>query len=98
MATTTSLKLPDELKERIADLARGVAQTPHAYMVEAIAQKVVRDEMRQSFIESARRSLKQFERTGIAYRSEDVHRYILDKAAGGNPRKPRPVKVLRAKR
>ena len=98
MATTTSLKLPDELKERIADLTRGVAQTPHAYMVEAIAQKVGRDEMRRSFIESAQRSQEQFERTGIAYRAEDVHRYILGKAAGGSPRKPRPVKVLRAKR
>ena len=98
MATTTSLKLPEELKEKILDLAQGVAQTPHAYMVEAIAQRVARDEMRRSFVEDAKRSLAQFERTGTAYRSEDVHRYVLDKVTGRKPRRPRPVKVARAKR
>ncbi len=98
MATTTSLKLPDELKEKIADLTHGVAQTPHAYMVEAIAQKVARDEKRRSFFEDAKRALEHFQRTGIAYRGEDVHRYFLDKVAGKKPRKPKPIKVPRAKR
>jgi len=51
--TTTSLKLTDELKEKVGELAHGVAQTPHAYMVEAIAEKVARDEKRREFIDAA---------------------------------------------
>jgi predicted transcriptional regulator len=98
MATTTSLKLPDELKERIAELAEGVAQTPHAYMVDAIAERVARDEKRREFLEAGKRSLAHFKRTGIAYAHEDVMRYFQAKAAGKNPAKPRPVRIPRSKR
>lgn len=98
MPSTTSIKLPDELKEKISALAQGVAQTPHAYMVEAIAERVARDERRRAFVDAANRSLAEFKRTGIAYTHGDVKSYILDKAARKSPRKPKPVKVPRAKR
>ncbi len=98
MANTTSLKLPADLKERIAELTHGVAQTPHAYMVEAIAEKVARDEKRREFLESARKSSEHFQRTGTAYAHEDVMRYFLAKAAGRKPAKPKPLRVPRSKR
>lgn len=98
MATTTSLKLPDELKDKVASLAEGVAQTPHAYMVEAIAERVARDEKRRAFLDDANRALRNFKRTGIAYTLADVEKYMLAKAAGNNPRKPKPIKVPRARR
>ena len=34
--TTTTLKLPEELKSRIATLAESAGKTPHAFMVEAL--------------------------------------------------------------
>jgi predicted transcriptional regulator len=98
MAITTSLKLPDELKDKVATLAEGVAQTPHAYMVEAIAERVARDERRREFLDDGNRALRNFKRTGIAYTFADVEKYMLEKAAGKNPRKPKPIKVPRAKR
>ena len=98
MPSTTSIKLSDELKEKISTLAQGVAQTPHAYMVEAIAERVARDEKRRSFIEDAQRSLAEFKRTGVAYTHDDVRAYILAMAAGKNPRRPKPIKVPRARR
>ena len=98
MASTTSLKLPDELKEKVADLAHGVAQTPHAYMVEAISEKVARDEKRRDFLESGRKSLEEFKRTGIAYDHADVMAYFRGLVAGRSPRKPKPVRVPRTKR
>ena len=98
MATTTSLKIPDELKDKVSTLAQGVAQTPHAYMVEAIAERVARDEKRREFMDAANRSLQHFKRTGIAYTHADVEKYILAKAAGKRPRKPTPIKVPRDKR
>jgi predicted transcriptional regulator len=98
MANTTSLKISDDLKERVATVAQGVAQTPHAYMVEAIAEKVARDEKRQDFLASARESSAHFKRTGIAYAFDDVKRYILQKTAGKSPRKPKPLKIPRSQR
>jgi predicted transcriptional regulator len=98
MANTTSLKLPEDLKEKVADLAQGVAQTPHAYMVEAITEKVARDEKRRDFLRSAQESLDEFKGTGIAYKHEDVEKYFLQLVAGKNPRKPKPIKVPRSRR
>ena len=93
MPTTTSLKLPEELKEKIASLAQGVAQTPHAYMVEAIAEKVARDEKRRAFIDDAKRSREQVARTGQVSRLEDVDRWARATARGEKARKPRPIKL-----
>ena len=96
--TTTSLKLPDALKEKVADLAHGVAQTPHAYMVEAIADKVARDEKRREFLQSADESEKHFRRTGVAYAHKDVMRYLRARVAGKKPKRPKPIKVPRSER
>lgn len=98
MAATTSLKLPDDLKDRVASVAQGVAQTPHAYMVEAIAEKVARDERRQDFLRSARESSAEFKKTGAAYAHKDVKRYFLEKLAGRRPRKPKPIRIAREDR
>ena len=97
-STTTSLKLPGDLKKKVAGLAHGVAQTPHAYMVEAIAEKVARDEKRRAFLEAGEASLAHFKRTGIAYTHADVKRYLLGVVAGKKPRKPKPIKVPRDQR
>jgi predicted transcriptional regulator len=98
MGNTTSLKLPEELKEKVGKLAQGVAQTPHAYMVEAIARKVERDEKRQAFIQAAIESAEETKRTGIAYAHDDVWDYILKKARGQKARKPKPIKLPKTKR
>ena len=98
MAATTSLKLPDSLKEKVSELAHGVAQTPHAYMVEAIEEKVARDEKRRQFLESAGRAAAEFKRAGVVYAHDAVMRYARARAAGKKPRKPKPVRIPRFER
>jgi predicted transcriptional regulator len=98
MADTTSLKLPEDLKDRVGKVALRVEQTPHAYMVQAIAEKVERDEKRQAFLDSARQSRDEFRRTGIAYKHEDVMRYMKEVVAGKKPGKPKPIRVRRKDR
>jgi predicted transcriptional regulator len=46
---TISLKLPDDLKRRIAQLVRGSGRTAHSFMVEAIEQAALREELRRRF-------------------------------------------------
>jgi len=98
MASTTSLKLPDALKEKITELALGVAQTPHAYMVEAITEKVERDERRREFLEAGLEAQARFKRTGIVYSHKDVIGYVRKLAAGKKARKPKPIRIPRAER
>ena len=98
MANTTSLKLPEELKEKVNELANGVAQTPHAYMVAAIAEKVERDERRREFLESGVEAATRFKQTGVVFTHEDVMRYARDRAAGRKGRKPKPIRIPRSER
>jgi predicted transcriptional regulator len=63
----TSLKLPDELKRRIAELVEGSDRTAHSFMVEAIEQAAHCEELRLRFGD---------EKTGRAYDAGEVFRYL----------------------
>ena len=97
MATTTTLKLPEELKARIAPLADSVAKTPHAWMVEALEAQARLAEMRQSFINDALTSAAEVDAGGALYAMQDVYKYITRKAAGKTTRRPKPVTVAKSK-
>ena len=47
---TTTIRLSDELKSQVADLADANGTSPHNYLLEAIAEKVERDAARQRFL------------------------------------------------
>lgn len=43
--STTSIRISDELKERIAAVARDVDKTPHAFMLDALTEATERAEV-----------------------------------------------------
>jgi predicted transcriptional regulator len=92
MPATTTLKLPDNLKKRIAPLADSAGKTPHAWMVEAIETQATLAEKRKAFITDARAAEEEVERTGKVYAFDDVHRYMRALARGNKVRRPKPVK------
>jgi len=91
-AATTTLKLPESLKKRIAPLAESAGKTPHAWMVEALETQAVLAEKRRAFMAEAAAAEAEVERTGRVYAFEDVNRYIRTLARGKKPRRPKPVK------
>ncbi len=91
MSETTTLKLPEKLKRRIAPLAKSADKTPHAWMLEALELQASLAERRRSFVADALDSEKQVRESGKAYRAEDVHRYIRARATGRKPARPKPV-------
>ena len=88
---TTSVKLPARMKAAIARFASDEGMTPHGYLLFLIKQGLERSTKRREFIAEGRAALAEFDRTGMAYPAEHVHRYLNDKAAGKNPPRPRPV-------
>lgn len=92
MPATTTLKLPESLKKRIAPLADSAGKTPHAWMVEAIETQAMLAEKRKAFLADARAAEEEVERTGLVYRAADVHRYIRARASGKKVPRPRLVK------
>lgn len=95
MAATTTLKLPEPLKARIAPLAEAAGKTPHAWMVEALEAQAALAEMRESFIAEAEASAAEVDAGGPLYAAEDVHAYIVARASGKTTRRPAPVRRVR---
>lgn len=96
MTATTTLKLPDELKARIAPLAESAGKTPHAWMVEALQAQAELAEMREAFLSEALASAAETDAGGPLYAMEDVHAYIRARAAGKKAARPKPI--VRARR
>ena len=69
--------------------------TPHAYMLEALREKVERADRRREYLAAGAEALREHERTGIAYAMEDVEKYLLGIAAGKKPRRLKPATAKR---
>jgi predicted transcriptional regulator len=98
MTSATTIKLPDELKQRIAPLAEAAGKTAHAWMVEALERQAAMAEARETFLRDAEASAAELDAGGALYAAEDVAAYLLSRAAGKAAARPRPVrKVATAK-
>ena len=64
---TTSLKLPDDLKEQATKAAAVLGLSPHAFMVEAIKLATHNVELHLAFLAQAYVARKQTIKTGKAY-------------------------------
>lgn len=92
MSITTSLKLPAELKARIAVAAEASGKTPHAFMLDALANQATLAERRREFVASALVAEQEVAEYGLVYDADEVFAYLKDKLAGN------PIEPLTAKR
>jgi predicted transcriptional regulator len=91
----TSLKLPEDLKRRIARLAASAGQTPHAFMVDALAREAARSELRARFAADAAESEREALESGKAYALDAAFNYLEARVVGKRSRQPR-ARVWRA--
>ncbi len=90
MTTTTTLKLPEKLKARIARLAKATRRSAHSLMVEALEREVVREERMQAFVREALAADAAIESGAAVYRAEDVHAWLDRLARNRKAARPRP--------
>ncbi len=74
--TTTSLKLPEDLKERATSAAQELGVSTHAFMVEAIRQATEQTEIRAQFVDEAMAAHAEMLETGTGYDADDVRAYL----------------------
>ncbi len=91
MAATTTLKLSENLKARIAFAAQVLGKSPHAFMVEALETQARLAEVRESFINDAIASAAEVDAGGALYAMEDVGAYILARTTGKTAKRPKPI-------
>lgn len=85
---STSVKLPEDLKKRVALVVKGTDQSAHAFMVEAIRQETERAERRRAFVVDAYAARAEFQRSGMGYALAEVKAHYRAKLQGKKSRKP----------
>ena len=86
--STTSLKLPDELKQRAIKVAKELGFSPHAFMVDAIEDAATRAEKRARFVAEALAERDAMIESGKGFAADEVHAYLKARVAG--KKVPRP--------
>lgn len=85
----TSIKLPEELKKRVARVVKGTDLSAHAFMLEAIRQETERAEKRRGFLADAYTARAEFQRSGMGYALAEVGAHYRAKLQGKGLRKPK---------
>ena len=93
--STTTIRLPQDLKERIARAAKRAGSTAHSFILEAIAEKAEQEE-RQGEVQS----LAEQRYAGILASGETVpwsemRRYLERRLAGKKIARPKPRALAR---
>jgi predicted transcriptional regulator len=91
--STTTVRLPEQLKARVDRLAAARGSTAHAFMLEAIAEVADRVERKQAFEAEAERRLKEMARTGEYLTLDDLRAYGAALALGEKPAPPKPRRM-----
>jgi predicted transcriptional regulator len=92
MATsaTTSLKLNEEIKSRLQDLAGKRRRSTHWLMLEAIQQYVDREEGRERFRSEALEAWTEYQTTGLHVTGEEADAWLARLEAGEDAEPPPP--------
>ena len=74
--STTTIRIPDELKARLSRIAEHEGTSTHGLIIEAIAEKADALEQRQSFYAEAEARYAKVLQTGLAVTWEDMREYF----------------------
>ena len=87
--TTTSLKLPEDVKQLAVAAAKHQGVTPHSFMVDAIRAAAVAAKKRAGFVSDAIASRAETLKSGKGYSAAEVHTYVQARARGKAASKPK---------
>ena len=87
--STTTIRLPQELKERVARAAERAGTTAHNFMLEAIAEKAQQEERREEFQDSAERRYAEIVASGKTVPWSEMRRYLERRLTGKKVVRPK---------
>lgn len=79
--STTTIRLPDELKARIAAAAATTGNTAHNFMLQAVAEKTAQVELSKDFNELAEKRYANIIATGKTIPWSEMRSYLEDRLA-----------------
>ena len=93
--STTTIRLPQDLKERIARAAERAGTTAHSFILEAIAEKAEEEERRADFQDTAEQRYVKIVASGKTVPWNEMRRYLEQRLAGAKIARPKPRTLAR---
>lgn len=93
--TTTTIRLPEDLKARVARAAKHAGTTSHNFILEAIAEKAALAEQRDDFQAAAETRYAAIVASGKTIPWSDMQRHLKDRIAGKKTARPVAKKLAR---
>ena len=86
--STTTLRLPDELRAELARLAEAEGTTSHSLMIELLSEGAIARRARAEFHAEAQRRLRRMASSGEYLELDDLRAHALARARGERPAPP----------
>ena len=80
--TTTTIRLPEDLKARVAAAAKRAGTTAHGFILEAIAEKAAQAELRADLDAAAEERYAGIVASGKTIPWQEMRGYLEDRLAG----------------
>ena len=93
--STTTIRLPQDLKERIARAAKRAGSTAHSFILEAIAEKAEREERQGEFQDTAEQRYAEILTTGKTVPWSEMRRYLERRLTASKVARPKPRTMAR---
>lgn len=93
--STTTIRLSEDLKARIAEAAKRAGTTSHNFILEAIAEKADLAERRADFDAAAEQRYARIVESGKTIPWDDMRAYLEDRIAGKSARRPAARKLAK---
>ncbi|MFO1403555.1 MAG: DUF1778 domain-containing protein [Azonexus sp.] len=93
--STTTIRLSDDLKARVADAAARAGTTPHSFILEAIAEKAEQVERRAEFDAVAEARYARIVDSGKTIPWSEMRNYLEGRVAGTAVKRPAARKLAK---
>lgn len=93
--STTTIRLPEELKIRVAAAAKRSGTTTHGFILDAIAQKAAQEDRRADFDATAEERYADLATSGQAISWDEMRGYLEERLAGNAVPRPTARRLAR---
>ena len=93
--STTTIRLPEDLKSRVAAAAKRAGTSTHSFILDAIAQKTAQEEMRTDFDAEAEDRYARIAASGKTIPWQEMRGYLEERIAGNAATRPTARKLAR---
>ncbi len=93
--STTTIRIPGDLKARLSKVAESIGSTSHALIIDAIADRVEAEERRNDFLDTAQMRLAKITESGETIPWSQMKRYLKARVSGQEASRPKPRKLSR---